>query len=446
MSNARIQVEKLWTPDGWQGDVPLFDDGLSASPELLSGHWLPGVPNTHSHAFQRAMAGLAEYQTDAADSFWTWREQMYAFAGRMDPDSLYAVAAQLYAEMLVAGYTSVCEFHYVHHQPDGRPYDDPAAMSRAIIAAARDAGIGLTLLPVLYQRGGFDGRALNERQQRFAHDTNAYLRLIDALRAEESQRLRIGVCFHSLRAVSMESIDVVLAALPSLGGTRPIHLHIAEQVPEVEDCLAAHGARPVRHLLDCQPVDGNWTLVHATHLDDAEVRDLAATGASVSICPTTEANLGDGLFALSEWRAAGGRWSIGSDSHISVSPVEELRWLEYGQRLKTGRRNVCVGDAGHPFRRHVGNTLLAEAIHGATASIGSTGDGNATQGYIRLDAAHPALQDHDNSLVDRWLFSGNTPAVSDVIVDGEWLVRDGRHRYGDGIADRYRDALRQLLD
>ena len=442
MATANIQVEKLWTPQGWRGDVSLAGDDAAGSPELLSGHWLPGVPNTHSHAFQRAMAGLAEYQTAAADSFWTWREQMYAFAGRIDPDSLYAIAMQLYVEMLEAGYVSVCEFHYVHHQPDGTPYDDPAAMSRAIMAAARDAGIGLTLLPVLYQRGGFDGRPLNERQQRFAHDTDAYLRLIDTLRSEESPMLRVGVCFHSLRAVSMDSIRTVLDALPSLGGSRPVHLHIAEQIPEVEDCLAAHGSRPLRRLLDCQPVDASWTLVHATHMDASEIRDLAASGASVSICPSTEANLGDGLFALPEWRAAGGRWSIGSDSHISVSPVEELRWLEYGQRLKTGRRNVCVGDADDPFRRHVGNTLLAEAIAGASGSTGR----DTSADLIRLDSAQPALHGDDESLVDRWLFSGNRQAVSDVIVDGEWLVRDGRHRHREGVADRYRDTLRQLLD
>ncbi|MEZ5484084.1 MAG: formimidoylglutamate deiminase [Lysobacteraceae bacterium] len=440
MSEMRIQVEKLWTPRGWRRDVSFLEGDAAVSPELLSGHWLPGIPNTHSHAFQRAMAGLAEYQTDAADSFWTWREQMYAFAGRMDPDSLYAVAMQLYVEMLEAGYTSVCEFHYVHHQPDGTPYDDPAAMSRALIAAARDAGIGMTLLPVLYQRGGFDGRPLNARQQRFFHDTDAYLHLVDALRTEESPMLRVGVCFHSLRAVSMDSIDTVLAALPSLGGSRPIHLHIAEQMPEVEDCIAAHGMRPVRHLLDRQPVDANWTLVHATHMDQSEIRDLAATSASVSICPTTEANLGDGLFSLPEWRAAGGRWSIGSDSHISVSAVEELRWLEYGQRLKSGRRNVCVGDANDSFRRHVGNTLLAEAIAGAS---GSTGRDTGAD-LIRLDTAQPALHGDDESLVDRWLFSGNRGAVSDVIVDGAWLVRDGRHRHREGVADRYRDTLRKL--
>ncbi|MCB1560881.1 MAG: formimidoylglutamate deiminase [Xanthomonadales bacterium] len=437
MSNPRIQVEKFWTSEGWRRNVSFVPGDAASSPELLSGHWLPGIPNTHSHAFQRAMAGLAEYQTDAADSFWTWRELMYAFAGRMDPDSLYAVATQLYVEMLEAGYTSVCEFHYVHHQPDGTPYDDPAAMSRALIAAARDAGIGMTLLPVLYQRGGFDGRPLNARQQRFFHDTDAYLRLIDALRTEESPMLRIGVCFHSLRAVSMASIDGVLAAL---GGERPIHLHIAEQMPEVEDCIAAHGARPVRHLLDRQPVGANWTLVHATHMDASEIRDLAASGASVSICPTTEANLGDGLFSLPEWRAANGRWSIGSDSHISVSPVEELRWLEYGQRFKTGHRNVCVGDADDPFRRHVGNTLLAEAINGASGSTGR----DASAGLIRLDTSQPALYGDDEALIDRWLFSGNRSAVSDVMVDGVWLVRDGRHRHRDGVADRYRDTLRQL--
>lgn len=447
MSTREIQINQLWTPTGWQSDgsVRIAAAGTRDAHvrQPLEGSWLPGIPNTHSHAFQRAMAGMTEYQSASADSFWTWREQMYAFAERMTPDSLHAVASQLYVEMLESGYTSVCEFHYLHHAPDGRPYADPAAMSKAIVAAARDTGIGLTLLPVLYQRGGFDDRPLSDRQRRFAHDTDAYLRLIESLLPEEDPQLRIGVCFHSLRAVSMASISDVLQALPSLGGPRPVHLHIAEQPAEVNDCIAEHGVRPVRYLLDSQTIDGNWTLVHATHMDDSEIRDLAATAASVSICPTTEANLGDGYFALPEWRAAGGSWSIGSDSHISVSPVEELRWLEYGQRLRSGRRNVCVGDANDPFRRHVGNTLLAEALEG-----GSKGNGHGARpgDLLRLDDRLPALHDGErSSLVDRWLFSGNRRAVRDVLVAGDWIVRDGEHRLAESIAGAYRQALGSLV-
>ena len=263
----------LWTRAGWRGDAGLsvaagrVDAQLAVAPGQSGGWVLPGIPNLHSHAFQRAMAGLAERQTHPQDSFWTWRETMYRIAARFDPDSLQAVAAQLYAEMLEAGYTTVCEFHYLHHAPDGRPYADPAAMSRALIAAARDTGIRLTLLPVLYMRGGFDGRPLAERQRRFGHDLDGFLRLFETLRALEDETLRVGVAFHSLRAVPPEAMSAALAALPA--GT-PLHIHIAEQIGEVQDCLALRNARPVEWLLDHAPVDLHWTLVHATHLTAEE--------------------------------------------------------------------------------------------------------------------------------------------------------------------------------
>ena len=309
----------LWTRGGWRGDAGLaVADGriraqVAAEP-TLDGPWvLPGIPNLHSHAFQRVMAGLAERQTHAQDSFWTWRETMYRIAARFDPDSLQAVAAQLYAEMLEAGYTTVCEFHYLHHAPDGRPYADPAAMSQALIAAARATGIRLTLLPVLYMTGGFDRRPLAERQRRFGHDLDGFLRLFEALRAQEDATLRVGVAFHSLRAVPPEALSAALAALPA---DIPLHIHIAEQIGEVQDCLAVRNARPVEWLLDHAPVDGRWTLVHATHLTADESARIAASGATVAICPTTEANLGDGLFPLRGYLDAGGAWGIGSDSHI----------------------------------------------------------------------------------------------------------------------------------
>ena len=287
----------------------------------MSDPTLPGIPNIHSHAFQRAMAGLAERQGAPHDSFWTWRERMYGFAARLTPDTLRDIAAQLYVEMLEAGYTAVCEFHYLHHQPDGRPYADPAAMSLALVEAAREAGIRLTLLPVLYMAGGFDGRALAERQRRFGHDLPAYRRLVDALLPHEDATLRIGLAMHSLRAVPQAPLREVLSDRPG-GAGRPLHIHIAEQVLEVEECVAARGARPVEWLLDHAEVDADWTLVHATHLSATEMRALAATPAVVAICTTTEANLGDGLFPLGDFLAAGGRIGVGSDSNVSVSPVE----------------------------------------------------------------------------------------------------------------------------
>ncbi|HVE54102.1 MAG TPA: formimidoylglutamate deiminase [Ramlibacter sp.] len=393
------------------------------------------------------MAGLAERQTDANDSFWTWRETMYRMAARFDPELLHAVAAQLYVEMLEAGYTTVCEFHYLHHAPDGSPYADPAAMSRALIQAARDAGIRMTLLPVLYMRGGFDGRPLSERQCRFGHEVDGYLRLLDTLRAEEGDRLRIGCALHSLRAVPADAMHAVLDAVPA--DTR-IHIHIAEQIGEVQDCLAIRGRRPVEWLLDNAEVDARWTLVHATHLTDAEVQGIAASGTTVAICPTTEANLGDGLFPLRAYLDAGGAWGIGSDSQISVSPVEELRWLEYGQRLATRHRNIAVRpQRADDTSASVGETLL----HGVLASAGpATGHAigriaeDTCKDWIVLVADAPQFTGmRATDAVDRWIFSGNRNLVRDVVVGGVRVVSDGRHRDRDAVAAPYRTAMTRLL-
>ncbi len=413
-----------WTPQGWR-------DGAAHS-----GWTLPGIANLHSHAFQRAMAGMAERQTHPEDSFWTWRETMYRMAARFDPDTLQAVAAQLYAEMLEAGYTTVCEFHYLHHAPDGRPYyDDPAAMSRALIAAARDTGIRMTLLPVLYMTGGFDGRALSERQRRFGHSIESYLRLFETLAAEQDDGLRVGCALHSLRAVPPEAMREVLRLLPQ---DARVHIHIAEQIGEVQDCTAIRGARPVEWLLANAQVDPRWTLVHATHLTPAEVRGIARSGATVAICPTTEANLGDGLFPLRDYLAANGAWGIGSDSHISVSPVEELRWLEYGQRLNTRHRNIAVR-ADSPS---VGQTLLSDAVASAAASTGFDASGDR----VGLDAHAAQLAGaREDDVVDRWIFSGNRNLVDTVEVAGRRVVETGRHIDDERIAARYRQAMRDLL-
>ena len=398
------------------------------------GWALPGIANLHSHAFQRAMAGMAERQTDPADSFWTWRETMYAMAARFDPELLHAVAAQLYVEMLEAGYTTVCEFHYLHHAPDGRPYANADAMSQALLRAARDTGIRIALLPVLYMTGGFDARPLSERQRRFGHQVEAYLRLLDVLRADAGERVRIGCALHSLRAVPPQAMREVLAALPR---ESRVHIHIAEQMAEVDECVAVRGARPVQWLLDNADVDARWTLVHATHLDAAEVQGIAGSGATVAICTTTEGNLGDGLFPLRDYLDAGGRWGVGSDSHISVSPVEELRWLEYGQRLRAQRRNI----ASSMRSPSVGTTLLQGVL---ASSADSTGF--AVDDRIVLDAEAPILSGAvDADLVDRWIFSGNANVVRDVDVAGVCVVEDGRHRERDAVAARYRRAIQALL-
>ena len=399
---------RKWTAAGWV-DAP----GATPGARLL-----PAIANLHSHAFQRAMAGMAERQSDPRDSFWTWRETMYRMAGRFDPERLHAVASQLYVEMLEAGYGSVCEFHYLHHAPDGTPYDDPAAMSRALIQAARDTGIRLTLLPVLYMTGGFDGRPLSPRQRRFGHDVESFVELLD-----------------QLRAVPHEPMRDLLEALPT---HMPVHVHIAEQVGEVQDCVALRGARPVEWLLLNAKVDRRWTLVHATHLEPAEVQGIANSGATVAICPTTEANLGDGIFPLRAYLDAGGHWGIGSDSHISVSPVEELRWLEYGQRLMTRHRNIAV----QPGSPSVGETLLCDVVSSAARATGQDAEGDV----IELDLDAPQFAGATVvDLVDRWIFSGNRNLVRAVEVAGQRVVEHGRHRDRDAVAARYRTVVRALL-
>jgi formimidoylglutamate deiminase len=461
MPPTTCHAANAWLPQGFAAGVRF---GFDATGELLrtietaSGRddsaalgrfVVPGMPNLHSHAFQRAMAGLAERRAASDDTFWSWREVMYAFAGRVGPDDLRAIAAQLYVEMLEAGYTQVCEFHYLHHQPDGTPYADPAAMSLALVEAARETGIGLTLLPTLYMTGGFDGRALSPRQQRFRHDVDGFLRLVERLRALETSRFNVGIALHSLRAVQPDAMRAVLAGIDALppssaqraSSTMPVHIHVAEQIGEVQDCLAIRNARPVEWLLDNAPVDHRWCLVHATHLDEPEMRRLAASGAVAGLCPTTEANLGDGLFPLKTYLDAGGVLGIGSDSHISVSLVEELRWLEYGQRLVTRHRNVSASAA----TPSTGELLYARALAGGAQAAGG-GVGALAAGmrgdFIVLDDEAPLLAGRDAAqVIDTWLFAGNANLVRDVFVGGEQVVDAGRHSGRERIAQRYREVV-----
>jgi formimidoylglutamate deiminase len=471
-------ADHAWLPHGWNANVRIdadagtlravVEDTARDGAEYLGRYVLPGMPNLHSHAFQRAMAGLAERRGPSAlvldqkaaahgrtvqneDSFWTWRETMYAFAGRIGPDDLHAIAAQLYVEMLKAGYTQVCEFHYLHHQPDGKPYADPAQMSLALIQAARETGIGLTLLPTLYMSGGFDGRPLSERQRRFGHDVDAYLRLVEQLRKMEDSTLRIAVALHSLRAVPEDAMRTVLAS--GIVNDAPIHIHIAEQIGEVQDCLALRNVRPVQWLLDHAPVDPRWCLVHATHMTDDETLRLAESGAVAGLCPTTEANLGDGLFPLRAYLDAGGVIGIGSDSHISVSPVEELRWLEYGQRLATRHRNIAVSESSNS----VGETLWGDALYGGAQAAGvnigaiEAGDEQASGGaradLLVLDHDAPLFAARDvGNVLDTFLFAGNANLVRDVMVDGAWVVREFRHRDEERVAAGYREAVARLRE
>jgi len=447
-------LPQAWCGPGTIRSLQLAAPGATGGTTSIAGLALPGIPNLHSHAFQRVMGGLAERRALGRDDFWSWREAMYRYAQTVGPDELRAIAAQLYLEMLEQGYTEVCEFHYLHHQPSGARYQNPAAMSLALIEAAAEVGIGLTLLPTLYMTGHFDGRPLGERQRRFGHaDVESYLRLIESLLPYENATTHIGVALHSLRAVPADALGELEAGyadcrFASTLGPRPLHIHIAEQTAEVDDCISLRGAPPVRWLLDNANVDERWCLIHATHLRPDEVADLARSKATAGICPTTEANLGDGLFPLEDYLAAGGVLGIGSDSHVSTSPVEELRWLEYGQRLVKRQRIVSADQQGR-----AAEALLAQAIAAgprvARADLSGLWSG-AAEGrvdFISIDTDAAELASaHPDQWVECWLFNGNRPLVRDVVVDAKQQVIQGRHRCRDAVEQRYRGVAKALRD
>jgi formimidoylglutamate deiminase len=456
VNGGAVLARHALLPDGWARDVAIAWDGdgvitavganaadAAAAATAAVGLVIPGMVNLHSHAFQRAMAGQAETAGDGEDSFWTWRELMYRFAGRITPAQLEAVAAQLFVDCLRHGYTSVCEFHYLHRGPDGAAYARPAEMAERVAQAARDTGIGLTMLPVLYSHGGFGEQPLGPRQRRFQSDVGAVLGIVEALDRRRDGQFEVGAAPHSLRAASMAQIGELAGALPP---GRPIHIHIAEQQLEVDACLAHSGQRPLAWLLERQGLDARWCLVHATHLDEAELAALAASGAVAGLCPSTEANLGDGLFALAPYLAAGGRFGIGSDSHVGHSPVEELRWLEYGQRLRQQRRNIAVS----PVQRHVGDLLwqaaLAGGAHASGRPVGALAVGRRAD-LLVLDDEHPNLAGAPaDEVLGRLLFAGNDNLVRDVLVGGRRVIQDGRHAGQAAIAARYRAALAQLRE
>ena len=455
----QLFAERALLDAGWANGalIEIGDDGLigalrtgvarvPAGCERVAGTLLPGMPNLHSHAFQRALAGAAERRGAGEDTFWTWRTAMYRLVEKIDPDALENIAAQLFVEMLEAGYTSVGEFHYLHHDRDGRPYACLTETSERIIAAAERAGIALTLLPVLYTSSGFGGEAPASGQRRFVNGGERYARLLDALFSRHARRsgLRIGAAAHSLRAVTPGELDGALRALRSLDAHAPIHIHVSEQVREVEDCVRWSGQRPVEWLLEHAEVDARWCLVHATHLSASECAALAKSGATVGLCPTTEANLGDGFFPAAAFLDAGGHFGIGSDSHVSVSPLEELRWLEYGQRLVHRRRALLAS----PETPSVGRRLFEHAArHGADAlalPAGALAAGRRAD-LVAIDTSLPALQCREgDGLLDALVFAGNVNPVRDVMVGGRWRVREGRHVERDPIRRRFAHTLRTL--
>jgi formimidoylglutamate deiminase len=428
------------------GNIVSTGSGSAGDAIPLRGLVVPGMADLHSHAFQRAMAGLAEKASPAGENFWSWRDAMYRFVSRMGPDDIEAIAAQLYVELLKQGYTAVAEFHYIHNAPGGRSYEDPAELSRRIVSAARTTGIGLTLLPVLYQASGFGGLPPVETQKRFIKSSDSFIALVETMHRElrADPQVRIGMAPHSLRAVAPPALAEAIASVIAIDSDAPIHMHLAEQAREVDDCLAWSGQRPVEWLLDRHAVDDRWCLVHCTQVTDVEIDRLAASGAVTGLCPSTEANLGDGIFPLRRYLDQGGRFGVGSDSNVVTSPADELRWLEYGQRLATRQRNVSQAAAG----AHTGAGLYRRALAGGAQACGRK-IGEIAAGFradlVVLDIDHPALIGRRNeTALDSWVFSGNETPVRDVMVGGRFVVRDRLHHAQDEVLAGYRRCVAGL--
>ncbi len=444
----------LLTHDGWRQDVLLEMDETgtiisltagAASEATVSheGYAVPGMANVHSHAFQRAMAGLAETSRNAADSFWSWRQVMYRFLSEIGPEQLEAIAAQLYLEMLKSGFTSVGEFHYLHHDPQGKAYADPSEMGNRLMAAAGQSGIGMTLLPVLYRYSGFGSLAALDHQKRFVCSGDEYLKMVESLTKTygKSPNQAIGVAPHSLRAVNPDLLAELLYNIPK---NISCHIHIAEQIKEVEDCLDWSGQRPVEWLADHVELDKRWCLIHATHVTDRELDQIVSAGAVVGLCPITEANLGDGIFPATEFQQKRGRIALGSDSNVLISLPEECRLLEYGQRLTRHSRNL-LGQGQQSTGQGLFETAVAGG-HQALARPGKQGLQVGARGnFVILDPDHPALTGKPlSAILDSWVFAGDHAVVKDVAVDGKLVVTNRYHEEEEAIQERFRVVMKEL--
>jgi len=449
---SQIHFSRALLATGWRSDVLItldgrmitgLDAGVPAPPsaERIAGIAVPGLANVHSHAFQRAMAGLTERHGPDDNSFWTWREVMYRFLAQMTPDDIEAVAALAYVEMLQAGFTNVGEFHYLHNAPDGARYADPAETAGRIVAAAATSGIGLTLLPCFYAHGGCGGRPAKPGQARFLSDLDGFAILVEASRAHAAalEGAKLGIAPHSLRAVDAPELQALAKAF----GSGPVHIHAAEQVLEVEESLAWSGARPVQWLLDNMGLDQRWCLIHCTHMTPQEVAGLARSGAVAGLCPITESNLGDGIFAAVAFERAGGRFAIGTDSNVRIAVNEELRTLEYSQRLRDRKRNR-LGAPGASTGRSIFDAARAGgaqalALGPSGLAVGCTAD------IVVLDDAHPALAGRtDDAALDAWIFAAGE-VVRDVFAGGRRVVTDGRHIRAEQVRRRYAATMRRLL-
>ena len=450
---TRLHFASALLPSGWANDVQVVVTAgaiAEVTPGIAPtvgderhGIALPGLASLHSHAFQRGMAGLAELRGSSTDTFWTWRETMYRFALAMTPDDVAAVATLLYVEMLEQGFTRVGEFHYLHHDRDGSPYADLGEMAARIAQAAEASGIALTLLPSFYAHGGFGGAAPHDDQRRFICSVDQFAALMNASRKAISTLpgANIGIAPHSLRAVTPDELTAIIP----LADGGPVHIHAAEQVKEVEDCLAWSGRRPVQWLLEHAPVDQRWCLIHATHTTNEEVVAFAKTGAVAGLCPVTEASLGDGIFPAPEFLDAVGRFGVGTDSNVLVGVADELRQLEYGQRLKHRARNVLSGGAG----ASTGRTLFDHALAGGARALGQQAIGlapGARADIVTLDTAHPSLAGRSrDAVIDGWIFAASSGAIDCVWTGGNKMVEGGRHRLRQTARERFNTSVRRLV-
>ncbi|MCP3401677.1 formimidoylglutamate deiminase [Bradyrhizobium sp. CCGB20] len=450
---SRLHFASALLPSGWANDVQVVitagaiaevtPNVAPAAGDERHGIALPGLASLHSHAFQRGMAGLAELRGDSTDTFWTWRETMYRFALSMSPEDVTAVATLLYVEMLEQGFTRVGEFHYLHHDRDGSHYADLGEMAARIAQAAEASSIGLTLLPSFYAHGSFGGAAPHDGQRRFICSVDQFAVLMAASRKVIAALpgANIGIAPHSLRAVTPGE----LAAIIPLADGGPVHIHAAEQVKEVEDCLAWSGRRPVQWLLEHAPLDQRWCLIHATHTTDEEVTAFAKTGAAAGLCPITEASLGDGIFPAREFVDAGGAFGVGTDSNVLVGVADELRQLEYGQRLKHRQRNVLSGGAG----RSTGRTLFDHALTGGSRALAQAAVGltpSARADIVTLDTAHPSLAGRQgDAAIDGWIFAAGSGAIDCVWAGGHKVVESGRHRLRQTAREHFNAAIRRLV-
>ena len=434
--------------DGMIVATELLEDGETLPPQAahLGGPIIPGFPNVHSHAFQRGMAGLAEWPSGAEDSFWSWRDTMYRFVAALQPEDILAIAEFLYCELLTHGYTCVGEFHYLHRDPQGCSYDDPALLSRGLLQAAENTGIGITLLPTLYTYGGCGKRPLADSQRRFRTTADEIVELLEAIRqvTRDQHRQRAGIAAHSLRAIDPEEFRELLDAARQLDPTLPVHLHVAEQQREVDECLAWSERRPVAWVAEHLPLDERWCLIHATHVMASELEAMRQSGATVGMCPTTEANLGDGVFPAKRWLELGGHLAIGSDSHVSVSPFEELCELEYLQRLVYQQRNV-LATSGQSTGRSLAEHAWSAGARACGQPIGQISPGYRAD-FLVLNTQHPLLAGREgDTWLDSVIFAGDPRMIGDVFVGGERLVRAGRHPHMERAAGEFQRTMQRLL-